>query len=124
MNTICKESFDDQGKLNCGLKALDIKWSNNDSSYQNTTVKGMASNGLRVIILPYNDICRLDTCNPKMRGRYYIRHKGSLRHRREKIRYAQDGKTWFLKYEWKSIRNDYIRVKWLQSIAYYVVTHT
>jgi len=25
---------------------------------------------------------------------------------------------WFLKYEWKSIRNDYIRVKWLQSIAY------
>ena len=124
MNTIREESFDDQGKLNYGLKALNIEWSNNDSSYQNTTVKGKTNNGMKVSILPYNDICRLEACYPEMRSRYYIWHKGGFRHRRDKIRFAQDGKTWFLKYEWKSIKNNYIGVKWLQSIAYYVVTHS
>ena len=124
MNSICEESFDDQEKLNCGLKALGIKWFNNDSSYQNTTVTGVTKNGLKVSILPYDDICRQLTCLPEMRSRYYIWHKGGHRQRRDKVKYAKDGQTWFLRYHWNSILNNYTGVKWLQSIAYYMATHS
>ena len=124
MNSICEESFDDQGKLNCGLKALGIKWFNNDSSYQNTTVTGITKNGLKVSILPYDDICRQLTCLPEMRSRYYIWHKGGHRQRRDKVKYAKEGQTWFLRYHWNSILNNYTGVKWLQSIAYYMATHS
>ena len=124
MNSICEESFDDQGKLNCGLKALGIKWFNNDSSYQNTTVTGITKNGLKVSILPYDDICRQLTCLPEMRSRYYIWHKGGHRQRRDKVKYAKEGQTWFLRYHWNTILNDHTGVKWLQSIAYYMATHS
>ena len=124
MNSICEESFDDQGKLNCGLKALGIKWFNNDSSYQNTTVTGITKSGLKVSILPYDDICRQLTCLPEMRSRYYIWHKGGHRQRRDKVKYAKEGQTWFLRYHWNSILNNYTGVKWLQSIAYYMATHS
>ena len=124
MNSVCEESFDDQEKLNCGLKVLNIKWFNNDSSYQNTTVTGITKNRLKVSILPYDDICRQLTCLPEMRSRYYIWHKGGHRQRRDKVRYAKDGQTWFLRYHWNSILNNYTGVKWLQSIAYYMATHS
>lgn len=124
MPTICTDSFDDQEKLNCGLKALGIRWTNNESNYQTTTVHGTAANGLHVSILPYDDICRQTTCDPAMRQRYYIWHKGGHRRRREKLKSAREGRTWFLRYGWSSIRSNLTGVQWLSSIAYYMTTHS
>ena len=124
MPGICKDCFDDQGKLNCGLKALGIRWTNNDSDYQTTVVQGTANNGLTVSILPYDDICRQTTCEPERRNRMYIWHKGGSRNRKQKLNQARDGKTWFLRYMWISIRNNYTGVQWLSSIAYYFTTHS
>ena len=124
MKDICYEVLDDQGKLNCGLKALGIRWSNNDSSYQNTTIHGLGRNGLSVSILQYDYICRQTTCDPKLRNTYYIWHKGGSRTRRDKLHSAREGRTWFLQYKWDTIRNTYTGVHWLSSICYPGVTHS
>lgn len=124
MKDIHQECLDDQGKLNYGLKALNIEWYNSNSSRYNTTIYGKANNGLQVSILPYSDVCRLDTCDVQLRARYYFWHKGGHRSRRKKLQSAREGKTWFLKYKWNNIVNSYIGKDWLQSIAYLGVTHS
>ena len=124
MKDICHESVDDQEKLNCGLKALDILWFNNDSSQWNTTVCGITRNKLSVCILPYYDICRQWACEAHMRDRYYIWHKGGQRNRKDKLVSAREGNTWFLKYKWEKIKNSYTGIKWLNSIAYLSVVHS
>lgn len=118
MKDISQDCIDDQFKLNYGLKALDIKWSNSNSCHQNTTIHGRARNGLLASILPYDDACRLDTCIVKKRSRCYIWHKGGLRSRRDKLHSAREGMTWFLKYKWDKILNTYVGEDWLRSIAY------
>ena len=123
MKDVCLESVDDQEKLNCGLKALSIDWINNNSDYQNTTVMGVASNHLRVSILPYDYICRQTTCTAESRSTLYIWHKGGSRSRRDKLVSAREGQTWFLKYQWNKIKNKLVGTDWLQSIAYYTVLH-
>jgi len=125
MKDVCADTLDDQGKLNCGLKALDIHWVNNDADYQSTTVQGSCNNGLRVSVLQYDYICRQDTCDLNKRGSYYIWHKGGQRSRRKKLKGARDGKTWFLKYKWELIKGSESEkgVKWLESICYPGVTH-
>ena len=125
MQDTCFDSVDDQEKLNCGLKALQISWLNNDSSYQDTTVRGIGGNLLRVSILPYNYICRQLTCIAENRAEYFIWHKGGQRSRRDKLVSAREGQTWFLKYHWweKNSRNSLVGTKWLESIAYYTVLH-
>lgn len=124
MQDICLDSVDDQEKLNCGLKALQISWLNNDSSYQDTTVRGVGGNLLRVSILPYDYICRQLTCIAENRAGYFIWHKGGQRSRRDKLVSAREGQTWFLKYQWeKNSRSSLVGMKWLESIAYYSVLH-
>ena len=124
MQDICQSSFDDQQNLNCGLLALDIHWSNNDTNYQNTTVYGRTRNGMTVAILPYDDICRQLTCDPEQRGRLYIWHKGGSRKRKDKLQQARYGQTWFLRWGWETMRSDSTGVEWLSSIAYYRITHS
>ena len=125
MPGVCQGSFDDQQKLNCGLKALDIRWQNNDSDYQNTTVFGVTkSSGVRVSILPYKHICRQLTCEAELRSTFYIWHKGGSRKRRDKIVGAREGQTWFLRYKWDAIRNNFTGRQWLDSVAYYNVTRS
>ena len=121
MKDLHQECVDDQGKLNYGLKALDIKWHSN-SNHQSGTVYGQARNDLHVNILPYDDICRLDTCVSDMRARYYVWHKGGYRTRRTKLHSARDGRVWFLRYKWDNIHNQYVGKEWLRSIAYLGVT--
>lgn len=123
MEDVCPYSVDDQEKLNCGLKALDIHWFNNDSNYQHATVNGVCSNSLRVSILPYDNICRQLKCLAESRERYYIWHKGGQRSRREKLVSAREGQTWFLKYQWDKVNSTHVGTKWLESIAYYSVLH-
>ena len=118
MKDVHSESLDDQAKLNYGLKALGIRWQNSNQSHQDTTIYGEASNGLRVSILPYNDVCRLATCQVELRSRYYFWHKGGHRSRKEKLHSARKGRTWFLKYQWNRILNSYTGKDWLRSIAY------
>lgn len=119
MKDIHQECLDDQGKLNYGLKALDIKWHNNNNcSHHNTTIYGKTSNNLQVSILPYNDVCRLDTCDVRLRSRYYFWHKGGHRSRKKKLHSARKGNTWFLRYQWNKISNSYVGKDWLKSIAY------
>lgn len=121
MKDIHQECVDDQGKLNYGLKALNVEWFNN-SNHQNITIRGKAKNGLEVSILPYRDICRLDACDVSKRSRYSIWHKGGQRTRRKKLQSAREGMTWFLKYKWNKISNNYVGKSWLSSIAYLGVT--
>lgn len=121
MKDIRTDCLDDQGKLNYGLRALDITWYDNDN-HDNITVRGRANNGLQVNILPYDDVCRLDECKVSKRSSYFIWHKGGLRSRKKKLDAARDGKTWFLKYKWDKIYNNYIGKDWLKSIAYLGVT--
>ncbi len=125
MKDICVESVDDQTKLNCGLKALNIRWTNNDTSFYNTTVQGATSNGLviRVSILQYDLICRKEKCVADKRKSYYIWHKGGERSFLKKLAGARDGQTWFLQYQWQLLRNNLMGVKWLESICYPGVTH-
>ncbi len=118
MKDIKQDCIDDQGKLNYGLKALDIRWFNSESNHTYHTIHGMASNGLQVSILPYNDVCRLETCDSKRRDTYFVWHKGGHRTRREKLHSAKDGNTWFLKYKWDKVRNSDVGIEWLKSIAY------
>ena len=122
MREVCTDVMDDQGKLNCGLKALDIRWTNNDSNYQNTTVQGLCRNGLKISILQYDYICRQTTCDPDKRGLYYIWHKGGHRSRKEKFEGAVVGRTWFLASQWKFVFNNLRGVEWLESICYKSVT--
>ena len=122
MKDIHQECVDDQGKLNYGLKALNIRWSNSDSDHRNTIISGTASNGLRVSILPYNDVCRMNECRLDKRKYYYIWHKGGHRTRREKLKSAKEGQTWFLKYKWQTISTSYVGKEWLKSIAYLGLT--
>lgn len=121
MKDIHRECVDDQGKLNYGLKALDVKWHSN-SNHQNVTVCGQTRNNLRVSILPYDDVCRLDTCVLNQRSRYYVWHKGGLRSRKMKLNSAREGKVWFLQFKWNSVHNDYVGNEWLRSIAYLGIT--
>lgn len=120
----CLSSLDDQEKLNCGLNALNITWSNAHSNQNVTTVHGWCRNGLDVSVLPYQEICRLETCDPHKRNSYYIWHKGGSRSRREKLKGSRNGRTWFLRYKWNSIGNKLRGKEWLNSIAYWEVTHT
>lgn len=76
MATICESSFDDQQNLNCGLLALSVHWVNNDTSYQNTTIHATTRTGMTVAVLPYDNICRQLTCDPKQRARFFVWHKG------------------------------------------------
>lgn len=124
MKDVCHDVLDDQGKLNCGLKALDIHWTNNDSSYQSTIIHGLGENRLSVSILPYDNICRQTTCNIELRDTYYIWHKGGQRTRRDKLRSAREGRTWFLQYKWDNIRNNLSGQRWLSSICYPGATHS
>ena len=126
MSGVCKPSLDDQEKLNCGLEALGMAWYNADSDQNVTIVRGQCSeNDLKVSILPFNVICRLLTCNPSQRNSYYIWHKGGNRTRREKLKGSREGRTWFLRYKWNDIDNGKLQGReWLESIAYWQVTHT
>lgn len=121
-----EDCYDDQLKLNYGLKALDIYWSNNGSNYNTTTIYGRAVNGLRVSILPLNLVCRLEACTLQKRRQLYIWHKGGHRTRKEKIDHAREGQTWFLRYQWNLMKETYqlTGVEWLSSIAYYMATHS
>ena len=120
----CTSSLDDQEKLNCGLDALDIIWDNARDNQNTTVISGRCKNGLEVRILPFGDICRLATCDPAQRDSYYIWHKGGSRTRKEKLRGARDGRTWFLRYQWSQIGNQLRGSEWLSSIAYWQVTHS
>ncbi len=122
MKDIHPECVDDQGKLNYGLKALDVTWLNSNCNHTTTTIHGIGNNGLQVSILPYKDICRLDECRVDERSKYYIWHKGGHRTRREKLRAARDGKTWFLMHKWNAINNNFLGRDWLKSIAYMGLT--
>lgn len=122
MKDIHSECVDDQGRLNYGLKVLNIKWSNSYDNHQNTTIYGVTSNDLWVSVLPYDDVCRLEECKLEKRSRYYIWHKGGHRTRKEKLKYAREGRTWFLKYKWERIHNGYFGKEWLRSIAYLGLT--
>lgn len=124
VSTICLSSHDDQEKLNCGLKALRITWDKAHSNHNTTVVEGKCSSGLTVSILPYDYICRLDTCDPTRRSDYYIWHKGGTRSRREKLKGSREGQTWFLRYKWNKIKNRLTGIRWLESIAYWEVTHS
>ena len=124
MDDDCKKSFDDQEKLNCGLKAMQIAWENNDKS---TAVSyGSTQNGLKVTILPYRYICRLESCTPEQRDALYIWHRGGSRSTKNKQSEAQYGNTWFLKYGWHMLPKAaaLTGVQWLQSISYWSVTHS
>ena len=118
MSDICLGSFDDQQKLNCGLKGLGIRWLNNNSDYQTTTVHGITENTLTVSILPYNDICRQLTCDSTTKGGLYIWHKGGHRNKDDKLKSAEDGGLWFLHHKWSSIDSDYTGVEWLESLSH------
>lgn len=120
----CKKSFDDQEKLNCGLKAMHIKWKNNDK--YSTVAYGMTENGLQVTVLPYNYVCRLESCTPSQRDTLYVWHRGGSRSTKNKQSEAQYGKTWFLKYGWHMLpkAESLTGVQWLQSISYWSVTHS
>lgn len=124
MDDVCKKSFDDQEKLNCALKALHMKWQNNDK-YTNAAY-GSTENGLGVTVLPYRHICRLESCTPSQRDTLYIWHRGGSRNTKNKQSEAQYGKTWFLKYGWQMLpKTDSLTgVQWLQSISYWSVTHS
>ena len=124
MKDIQRDCLDDQGKLNYGLKALDIRWQNSISNHTTTIIQGTGNNGLQVSILPYNDVCRLETCDSKRRNVYFIWHKGGHRTRREKLHSARDGNTWFLRYKWEKISNNLVGREWLRSIAYLGATMT
>ena len=121
---VCVSSLDDQEKLNCGLKALNVTWENAGSNQNTTTVHGRCVNRLNVDVLPFSQICRQTHCDPEKRGSYYIWHKGGSRTRRDKLKGSRDGRTWFLRYKWSKISNDLRGRDWLDSIAYWEVTHT
>ena len=123
MANICESSFDDQQNLNCGLQALGIHWVNNDTSYQNATVYATTRNGMTVAVLPYDDICRQSTCDPKQRARLFVWHKGGSRKPKDKLEQAQYGLTWFLRWRWQTIQSNSTGVEWLSSIAYHRITH-
>lgn len=124
MSHVCLASLDDQQKLNCGLEALNMTWHNAGSNPNTTTVYGKCGNGLDVSVLPFSHICRQETCDPSRRNSYYIWHKGGSRTRRDKLKGSRDGRTWFLRYKWHTIDNDLRGREWLESIAYWEVTHT
>ncbi len=124
MKDICIDSVDDQTKINCGLKALHIHWTNTDHSFTNTTIQGSTHNGLDVSILQHNLVCRKDHCDSSKRASYYIWHKGGHRSRREKLAGAREGRAWFLKDQWQLINNTLLYgVEWLHSICYPRATH-
>ena len=123
MKDLCKDSVDDQTKLNCGLKALHIHWTNTDNSFTDTTIQGCTENGLKVSILQYNIVCRKEHCESMKRDSYYIWHKGGHRSRKQKLAGAREGRTWFLKYQWQLIKNTLYGAEWLHSICYLGATH-
>ena len=120
----CESSLDDQEKLNCGLEDLEVEWDNADSDQNTTVVSGRCGNGLEVRVLPFGEICRLETCDPAHRGSYYVWHKGGSRTRRDKVKGSREGRTWFLQYKWSGINNQLRGRAWLESIAYWKVTHS
>lgn len=124
MSTSCEQSLDDQEKLNCGLDGLGMSWDNSWSNQNATVVHGCCGNGLRVSVLPFNDICRLEYCDPTQRDSYHIWHKGGSRTRRDKLVGSREGRTWFLRYKWNGIETELKGKEWLQSISYTMATHS
>lgn len=99
-------SWDDQSKLNYALKNCDIKWqaSNNTSSSISTSpISGQCSlppyQGLRVVILPYNVICRRQ-CNPNQD--YFVAHPSSKKEGTAKIERAMGTRWWSLRKDWRN----------------------
>ena len=118
MTKMCLSSFDDQGKLNCGLKGLNVQWLNTDSDFTDSIIRGITDNGMHISVLPYNHVCRLDMCQLEKRETLYIWHKGGkLRTMSEKMNGARVGRTWFLKDGWQYLHMSRKREDWLNSIA-------
>ena len=108
----------DQIRLNYGLQKLHIQWENSNYAKEkyNTPAVGSSSNGLKVVVLPFNTICRFG-CQTKMRDTYYIWHKGGSRDKESKKRGAKKGHTWFLKDDWNKLDSNLKKTEWLKFIS-------
>lgn len=107
------KSFSDQGRINYGLEALQIKWHSLDDG----TFKGECANGLKVSTLSYSHVCR-SNCNKKKLNMYYVWHRPASRDGQSKIKAAAQGNIWLVSPQWNSTcENSYLKqYMWLKCI--------
>ena len=116
---------DDQILFNDALKAMNISWSKVETSTTNFSSSklsagwvGHTPGGLKVTLLPQGVACRGEGCAEEVRGRVYIWHHGSTRHKMETMseKAGHDG-VWFLRPDWTSAGGHMYGLKWLARIS-------
>ena len=120
-STMVRHNFDDQARLNYGLEAMRPSWGDprKRRNFLNDEHTGVTPNGFKVTIASGREICR-HYCNIKDRSRYYIWHKGGgPNDTKQKVKYAEEGKLWFLRKDWEAKTNSSSSVgeDWLKEIS-------
>ena len=117
---VASSSYSDQGKMNYGLEAMDVKWTLPSRKLNSLldSVEGVGHSGLRVSLLPYNIACRAGSCTRKaLSAGLYIWHKGGARVGASKRGGAQEGGVWFLRSDWTVGCDNLTARDWLKCIS-------
>ena len=118
VSTVLPVSLNDQARLNYAISALQPDWGNTESkSILKDEWKATTGAGFNVTVLPAKYICR-QGCSRKYRSQYYVWHKGGLKSD-GKMRYAQQGRLWFLRKDWenRTTNSSAIGEEWLREIT-------
>jgi hypothetical protein len=111
--------MNDQIKLNYAISALHPDWGNTTSkSILTDEWTATTPSGFKVTVLPDKYICR-QACSRKHRSEYYVWHKGGPTNSDWKMKYAQEGSSWFLRKDWETVTSNSSATgeEWLKEIT-------
>ena len=117
-------SFDDQKRLNYGLKLLDVQWKHFDRVRVHgidsliSSIEGVCANGLKITLLPQSQVCRI-ACNSAHKSSYTVWHHREEKNRNSKKNGASSADLWFLAKHWEEICTDgnMKQTEWLKCIS-------
>lgn len=120
-SSMIRHNYDDQARLNYALAAMRPSWGDKDKrgNVLYRELNGETAGGFKVTIASGNEICR-HYCTAKDRSKYYVWHKGGGPNGvKEKEKFAQEGKLWYLKEDWERTTNSssLLGADWLWEIS-------